>query len=44
MSDKEIKAAEYEEFVGRSPEAVVLAIFDKLGVKLAPWQIEYVGY
>lgn len=26
------------------PEDVVLAIFDRLGVKLAPWQINYVGY
>lgn len=26
------------------PEDVVLAIFDKLGVKLPRWQVHYVGY
>lgn len=27
-----------------APEDVVLAIFDKMGVKLAPWQVFYIGY
>jgi len=27
-----------------APEIVVLAWFDKLGVKLPLWQINYVGY
>jgi hypothetical protein len=26
------------------PEIVVLAIFDRLGVKLPMWQINYIGY
>jgi len=32
------------EFDTRSPEDVVLAIFDALGVKLSQFQINYVGY
>lgn len=32
------------EFQTLPAEIVVLAIFDKLGVKLAPWQINYAGY
>lgn len=32
------------EFDTRSPEDVVLAIFDALGVKLSAFQINYVGY
>lgn len=34
---------EYE-FNTRSVQDVVLAIFDSLGVKLSPFQINYVGY
>ena len=26
------------------PEIVVLAIFDKIGVRLEKWQIGYIGY
>lgn len=26
------------------PEIIVLAFFDKIGVKLPLWQINYVGY
>ena len=26
------------------PEIVVLAIFDRLGIKLPMWQIGYIGY
>lgn len=32
------------EFQILPPEIVVLAIFDKLGVKLPLWQINYIGY
>ena len=32
---------DYEEFMSRSPEDVVLAIFDRLGVKLEGMPVEY---
>lgn len=32
------------EFNTRSPEEIVLAIFDKIGVKLCNFQIKFVGY
>jgi hypothetical protein len=34
---------EYE-FNTRSPEEIVLAIFDKLGVKLSRYHLFYIGY
>lgn len=36
--------SDYDEFMSRSPEDIVLAIFDKLGVRLPLYQINYVGY
>lgn len=32
------------EFETRSPQDIVLAIFDKLGIKLSPVNINYIGY
>lgn len=34
---------EYE-FKTRSPEDIVLAIFDRLGVKISKFQLFYIGY
>lgn len=52
MLTKEFKAIsaaieqyeDYVEFQSRSPEHIVLAIFDKIGVKLTPDKLFYNGY
>ncbi len=35
---------EEQEFNERSPEDIVLAIFDRLNVKISKFQLFYIGY